>query len=60
MSVWFITGASRGFGREMAASALAHGDQVVATARDPQRVAEAFPDAGDALLTVPLDVTAAE
>lgn len=34
MSVWFITGTSRGFGREMVVSALAHGDQVVATARD--------------------------
>ena len=43
MSVWFITGTSRGFGRELTASALAHGDQVVATARDPHRVADAFP-----------------
>jgi len=60
MSVWFITGSSRGFGRELTASALAHGDQVVATARDPHRVADAFPDAGDALLPLPLDVTMAE
>jgi NAD(P)-dependent dehydrogenase (short-subunit alcohol dehydrogenase family) len=57
MSVWFITGASRGFGRELASSALAHGDQVIATARDPQRVTDALPGAGDALLAARLDVT---
>ncbi|MFB9237723.1 oxidoreductase [Plantactinospora siamensis] len=60
MSVWFITGAARGFGRELVASALAAGDQVIATARNPQHVMDAFPDAGDALLAVRLDVTAAE
>ena len=32
--VWFITGASRGFGREWAIAALERGDRVVATARD--------------------------
>ncbi|NUQ96508.1 MAG: SDR family NAD(P)-dependent oxidoreductase [Streptomyces sp.] len=57
MSVWFITGASRGFGRALTAAALAHGDHVVAAARDPQAVVEAFPAAGDLLLAVPLDVT---
>jgi NAD(P)-dependent dehydrogenase (short-subunit alcohol dehydrogenase family) len=57
MTVWFITGASRGFGRELASSALAHGDQVVATARDPEKVTGALPEAGDSLLAVPLDVT---
>ncbi len=31
--VWFITGASRGFGRIWAEGALARGDKVVATAR---------------------------
>ncbi|MET1072285.1 MAG: oxidoreductase [Umezawaea sp.] len=56
MSVWFITGASRGFGRELTASALAHGDQVVATARNPRAVTDAFPEAGDSLLALPLDV----
>lgn len=60
MSVWFITGASRGLGHALTAAALAHGDQVVATARDPRRVVDAFPDAGDTLLPLPLDVTAAE
>jgi NAD(P)-dependent dehydrogenase (short-subunit alcohol dehydrogenase family) len=57
MSVWFISGASRGFGRELAASALAHGDQVVATARDPRSVDEALREAGDSLLAQRLDVT---
>jgi NAD(P)-dependent dehydrogenase (short-subunit alcohol dehydrogenase family) len=57
MSVWFITGASRGFGLELARSALADGEQVIATARDPHAVVEALPEAGDALLALKLDVT---
>ena len=32
--VWFITGTSRGFGREWAIAALERGDKVAATARD--------------------------
>lgn len=32
--MWFITGASRGFGRMWAEAALARGDKVVATARN--------------------------
>jgi NAD(P)-dependent dehydrogenase (short-subunit alcohol dehydrogenase family) len=32
--VWFITGASRGFGRIWAEAALKRGDRVAATARD--------------------------
>ena len=31
---WFITGCSRGFGREWAIAALERGDRVAATARD--------------------------
>ncbi|MEE6258113.1 SDR family NAD(P)-dependent oxidoreductase [Plantactinospora sonchi] len=57
MSVWFITGTSRGFGAALTAEALRRGHQVVATARNPKVVAEAHPDAGDRLLAVPLDVT---
>jgi NAD(P)-dependent dehydrogenase (short-subunit alcohol dehydrogenase family) len=57
MSVWFITGASRGLGRELAAAALEDGDQVIAAARDPRAALEALPEAGDALLAVRLDVT---
>ena len=33
--VWLITGCSAGFGRELALAALAVGDQVMATARQP-------------------------
>ena len=57
MSVWFVTGASRGFGAEIVGQALAAGHQVVATARDPRSVVAQFPEAGDQLLAVPLDVT---
>ena len=54
--VWFITGASRGIGAELASAALAAGDLVVATARDPRRIVERL-GASDALLPVALDVT---
>ena len=57
MSVWFITGASRGFGHLLTEAALGAGDQVVAAARNPQSINEAFPAASDNLLTVALDVT---
>ncbi len=57
MTVWFITGASRGFGLEITKEALSRGDSVVATARDPQAVLDAIPDAGDQLLAVALDVS---
>jgi NAD(P)-dependent dehydrogenase (short-subunit alcohol dehydrogenase family) len=56
MSVWFITGASRGFGIEIVREALSHGHQVVATARDSSRIHDRFPDAGDRLLPVDLDI----
>ena len=56
MTVWFITGASRGFGLEIAREALSRGHQVVATARHPHSVLAALPDAGDQLLAVELDV----
>ncbi|AHH95291.1 oxidoreductase [Kutzneria viridogrisea] len=56
MTTWFITGASRGFGLEIARQALDRGDNVVATARDPRAVDRAL-GGGDRLLAVPLDVT---
>ncbi|WP_197701136.1 SDR family NAD(P)-dependent oxidoreductase [Micromonospora coriariae] len=37
---WIITGASRGFGRALAESALAAGDHVVAAVRRPDSVAD--------------------
>src|SRR3954452_12192652 len=54
---WFITGTSRGFGREWAAAALERGDRVAATARDPETLADLAQEHGDALLALPLDVT---
>ncbi|KAJ3497715.1 hypothetical protein NLG97_g1688 [Lecanicillium saksenae] len=38
--VWVITGCSSGFGRHIALAALARGDTVVATARDPAKLAD--------------------
>lgn len=52
-AVWLVTGASRGFGRELVVEALARGYRVVAGARDPAALAEL---AGQRLLVVPLDV----
>jgi NAD(P)-dependent dehydrogenase (short-subunit alcohol dehydrogenase family) len=60
MSVWFITGASRGFGLEITKEAVSRGDSVVATARNPQSVLDAIPDGGDRLLSVGLDVNVPE
>ncbi|CDR13181.1 oxidoreductase [Streptomyces iranensis] len=57
MKAWFITGASRGFGLEIARQALERGDSVVATARDPRTVEKALAEGGDRLLALPLDVT---
>jgi NAD(P)-dependent dehydrogenase (short-subunit alcohol dehydrogenase family) len=54
---WFITGTSRGFGREWAKAALERGDRVAGTARDPKTLDDLAADHGDALLALPLDVT---
>jgi NAD(P)-dependent dehydrogenase (short-subunit alcohol dehydrogenase family) len=54
--VWLITGAGRGMGVDIAAAALAAGDAVVATGRNPERVSAAL-GAHDDLLVVKLDVT---
>ena len=57
--VWFITGASRGFGALIAAEALAAGDAVVAAARDPASVTARLGQHAN-LLPVRLDVTREE
>ena len=54
--VWFITGAGRGMGVDIAKTALAAGNAVVATGRDTNAVAKAI-GAADDLLIVKLDVT---
>ena len=56
MKTWFITGASRGFGALVAERALAGGDGVIATARNPQAITDRFGH-HDKLLPVALDVT---
>ncbi|WP_158808417.1 SDR family NAD(P)-dependent oxidoreductase [Beijerinckia sp. L45] len=55
--VWFVTGASRGFGRIWTEAALKRGDRVVATARDTEGLEDLVSTYGDAVLTLPLDVT---
>ncbi len=57
--VWLITGAGRGLGVDIAKTALAVGHAVVATGRDPSKVAVAIGQHED-LLTVKLDVTRPE
>lgn len=54
--IWFITGAGRGLGVDIAKAALAAGHAVVATGRDPAKVAAAIGSHAD-LLSVKLDVT---
>jgi NAD(P)-dependent dehydrogenase (short-subunit alcohol dehydrogenase family) len=55
--VWFITGSSRGFGREFALAALKRGDQVAATARVTKTLTDLVERFGDAVLPLRLDVT---
>ena len=54
---WFITGSSRGLGRALVEAALTAGDQVVATARRPEQLADLAEAHADRLLAVALDVT---
>lgn len=55
--VWFITGASRGFGRVWAEAALKRGDKVAATARQLASIADLKDKYGANVLTLELDVT---
>src|SRR5215212_4292262 len=54
---WFITGSSRGFGREWAIAALERGDSVAATARDTGSLDDLVERFGDRILPLELDVT---
>lgn len=55
--VWFITGSSRGFGREWTVAALERGDRVVATARRIDALDDLIARFGDAVLPMTFDVT---
>ena len=54
---WFITGTSRGFGREWALAALRRGDRVAGTTRDTGTMDDLVAQFGDAVLAIELDVT---
>jgi NAD(P)-dependent dehydrogenase (short-subunit alcohol dehydrogenase family) len=55
--IWFITGTSRGFGREWTVAALERGDKVAATARNTASLDDLVDKYGEALLPIRLDVT---
>jgi NAD(P)-dependent dehydrogenase (short-subunit alcohol dehydrogenase family) len=55
--VWFITGCSTGFGRELAKLVLQKGWRAVVTARNPSQVADIAKEYADRALVLPLDVT---
>ena len=54
---WFITGSSRGFGREWSIAALERGDRVAATARDVSSLDGMLKEFGERVLAITLDVT---
>ena len=56
-TTWFITGTSKGFGREWAEAALDRGDRVAATARDLGHLRPLIEKYGDSVLPLRLDVT---
>ena len=55
--IWFVTGAARGLGAEIAKAAFAAGDRVVVTGRRREALEATFGPDGDALLSLSLDVT---
>ncbi|PXX54907.1 NADP-dependent 3-hydroxy acid dehydrogenase YdfG [Nocardia tenerifensis] len=57
---WMITGASRGFGLRLAEAVLESGDQVLATARRPEQLADLVSRYGTRVRTAALDVTDAD
>jgi len=54
---WLVTGSASGLGRSIAEAVVSSGDCLVATARDPKRLADLQDKYGDRVRTVPLDVT---
>ena len=56
-SVWFITGCSTGFGRELARALIARGRRTVVTARNPESVRDLVEGHLDRAIALKLDVT---
>lgn len=54
---WLITGASRGFGRQLTEAVLEAGDNVIATARRPEQLDDLAAKYGEQMRAVALDVT---
>lgn len=55
--VWFVTGSSRGLGRQFVEAALSRGDKVAATARSTSGLTDLVETYGDAVLPIAMDVT---
>jgi len=55
--VWFITGAGRGIGAEIARAALGAGDRVIATGRNVEQLKAVYASHGDRMLCLALDVS---
>jgi NAD(P)-dependent dehydrogenase (short-subunit alcohol dehydrogenase family) len=55
--IWFVTGSSRGLGRNFVTQALEAGDSVVATARRPEQLDHLVEQYGEKIRAVALDVT---
>ncbi|GCE10081.1 oxidoreductase [Dictyobacter aurantiacus] len=55
--VWFLTGSSRGLGRNIAEAVLAHGDYLVATARHPEQLSDLSERYKGHIHAISLDVT---
>lgn len=57
---WFITGAANGLGRDITEEVLARGDQVAATARRPEELADLVQTYGERIEAIELDVRDAQ
>ncbi len=57
--VWFITGASTGFGRALAEELLKNGYNVILTARNPETVMDLCQKYPQSTQVIKLDVTSA-
>jgi NAD(P)-dependent dehydrogenase (short-subunit alcohol dehydrogenase family) len=56
-NTWFITGSSRGLGRSLTEAVLAKGDNVAATARNPEQLNDLVKKYPNQILSIKLDVT---